>query len=147
MLVVAVVDSYDAVCGDVERLADAVAFEVGDGDDFPAFLQNSRNGEAAVVPAHFLVERGAAVLPGFQVDDVVKRQHQGNGAAQRGCIGRAVQQVGAQALYCPRQGYLLPKRVGGACQLYNGEVGGGFQAAVFAGGYDNVVFVAVVPLL
>ena len=78
MLVAAVVDGRDAVCGDVQGFADAVALKVRDGDDFPAFLQNPGHGEAAVVPPHFLIERGAAVQAGLQIDDVVKCQHQRN---------------------------------------------------------------------
>ena len=46
MLVAAVVDGRDAVCGDVQGFADAVALKVRDGDDFPAFLQNPGHGEA-----------------------------------------------------------------------------------------------------
>ena len=93
MSAIAVVDGCDAVGRNVQGFADAVAFEVRNGNDFPAFLQNPWYGEAAVVPAHFLIKRGTALLAGFQIDDVVECQHQRNRTAERGCVGRAMQQV------------------------------------------------------
>ena len=93
MTVIAVIDGRNAVGGNVQGFADAVAFVVGDGNDFPAFLQNPWYGEAAVVPPHFLIKRGTALLAGVQIDDVVECQHQRNRTAERGCVGCAMQQV------------------------------------------------------
>lgn len=91
--IVAVVDGGDTFGGNMERLADAVALKAGNGDDFPAFLQNAGYYQSAIMPAHFLIERGTAVLAGFQIDDVVKRQHQRHGTPQWCGVGGAVQQV------------------------------------------------------
>ena len=42
---------------------------------------------------HFLIKRGTALLAGFQIDDVVECQHKRNRTVERGCVGRAMQQV------------------------------------------------------
>lgn len=79
MCVVTIVNSGDAVGGNVQRLADALALKVRDGDYLPAFLQYARYYQTAVVPSHFLVERGTAMLARLQIDNVMECQYQRNG--------------------------------------------------------------------
>lgn len=58
-----------------------------------------------------------------------------------------MQQIRFQPLDRKRQGYLFPKEVGRTGKLDNAQVAFRKEATVGTGGYNDMIFVSVVPLL
>ena len=54
--VVAVIDSHHSLWIEVKFAEDIVAFEIGDGDDIPAFVEDGRYHPSAIEPSEVLIK-------------------------------------------------------------------------------------------